>query len=112
MSQHKLIISNIFTIKDQGTVFRGEIIEGQFDCGQRVNICSPKNKVSVNIQGIETIVGKIVRTAKKGETVSFMFKDIDFEIISDGVSRDEHGDYEPIDLHILNVVNPWWKFWK
>ena len=112
MSQNKMIISSIFSMPGQGTVLRGEIIEGRFYCGQRVTIFSPNNSVEAQIQGFEKLEGKLVRDVKKGESVSFLFGDIDFNILDDGVKRVEPGEYEPIDLHISCTESPWWKFWE
>jgi hypothetical protein len=79
-------VEDVFTITGRGMVATGRVIRGQIAKGDEISFRSPKGEViRRRIVGIET-VGKIVDSAKEGETVGLLFtKPVAFDVLVRGV---------------------------
>lgn len=79
-------VEDVFTITGRGMVATGRVIRGQITKGDEVAFRSPKGEViRRRIVGIET-VGRIVESAKEGETVGLLFtKPVAFDVLVRGV---------------------------
>jgi translation elongation factor EF-Tu-like GTPase len=79
-------VEDVFTITGRGMVATGRVIRGQIAKGDEISFRSPQGEViRRRIVGIETL-GKIVETAKEGDTVGLLFtKPVAFDVLLRGV---------------------------
>ncbi len=79
-------VEDVFTITGRGMVATGRVTRGQITKGDEISFSSPKGEVvRRRIVGIETL-GKIVDTAKEGDTVGLLFtKPVAFDVLVPGV---------------------------
>lgn len=79
----QLIINDIFTITNRGTVVTGVVGEGSFSVGDTVEIESSQGIIVAEITGIEQFRSH-VKTATKGDYIGMLLNNISREQVQKG----------------------------
>ena len=79
----KLIVDDVFSIKDRGTVVTGKIESGECKTGDRIQIKMDTQILNSTLSGIEQFA-KMTDNARAGDSVGLLLKDITNEQIKRG----------------------------
>ncbi len=108
----EILADSIFHIPGQGTVLAGHIRSGQVKVGDKVEVCSPSNSVSLRVAGLERIgTREMPSSAQTGEEVGVLIRGLSLEQVEDGVRRVEPLVWQVVSLTLRGTSRPWWKLW-
>jgi translation elongation factor EF-Tu-like GTPase len=106
-------VSSIFYMRDRGIVLAGAIRSGTITIGQRVIIASPNKSKRAVVAGVERIgTREFVDTAKSGDEIAILCRDVLIEDISDGVERVDAMQWKVLDVTVRSSevsAASWWK---
>ena len=98
-------------IEGQGTVLTGILSGGDISIGKHLDIRSPQASARFTVAGIE-INREILTTAKSGDSIAVLARDLELAKVSDGFRVIEGGGYEIKSLVLVEPSRKWWEFWK
>jgi selenocysteine-specific translation elongation factor len=107
----ELRVTDMFDIKERGTVFSGTISSGKISVGDRIRIKSPLAVADLTVLGLLQHRVRLSE-AGAGDEIGVLASPFDLELVADGFRRIDDGCYEIISLTLVDSPPKWWKIWR